>query len=73
MGKPCGQNNTVCPYLGNIKINKKDRTCQGVKICEYANIELREMIHKSVDTDSDLRLKINEELSADNVKNNTFS
>ena len=73
MGKPCGQNNTVCLYLSNIKINKKDRTCQGVKICEYANIELREMIHESVDTDSDLRLKINEELSADNVKNNTFS
>ncbi len=31
------------------------------------------MTHESVDTDSDLRLKINEELSADNVKNNTFS
>ncbi len=73
MGKPCGGNNTICPYLGNIAVNKKDRTCQGLKICEFADQELKEMEHESVDPDSDLRLKINEELSANNVKNNTFA
>jgi hypothetical protein len=31
------------------------------------------MEHKTVDLDSDLHLKINEELSANNVKNNTFA
>ncbi|RIB07177.1 hypothetical protein C2G38_2215229 [Gigaspora rosea] len=35
--------------------------------------ELREMQHKSVDLDSDLRLKINNEVSTNNVKNNTFA
>ena len=73
MCKPCGQNDTTCLYLGNIAINKKDRTGQGLKICEFANHELQEMKHESVDPDSDLRLKINEELSSNNVKNNTFA
>ncbi|RHZ86523.1 hypothetical protein Glove_50g13 [Diversispora epigaea] len=49
-----------------------DRTCQGLKICEFASSELLEMIHKTVEFNSDLRLKISEELSTDNVKNNTF-
>jgi hypothetical protein len=71
MGKPSGQNNTTCPYLGNIAVNKKDRTCQGLKMCEFANLELREMKHESVDPDSDLRLKINE--GSNNIENNTFS
>jgi hypothetical protein len=73
MGRPCGGNNSVSPYLGNIAVSKKDRTCQGLKVCEFAHQELMEMEHESVDTDSDLYLKINEELSANNVKNNTFA
>jgi len=72
MGKPCGQHNTSCSYLGNVAVIKKDRTCQGLKICEFAHSELLEMTHKTVDFNSDLRLKISEELSTDNVKNNTF-
>ncbi len=73
MGKPCGQNNTTCSYLGNVAVTKKDRTCQGLKMCEFANTELREMTHESVDTNSDLRLRINEELTTNNVNNNTFA
>ena len=73
MGLPCGQNNSTCTYLGNIAVIKKDRTCHGVKMCEFADSELQEMEHKSVDPNSDLRLKISEELSTDNVKNNTFA
>lgn len=42
-------------------MTKKDRTCQGIKLCEL-NSELREMQHKSVDHDSDLQLKINNEV-----------
>ena len=42
-------------------------------MCEFANMELREMWHKSVDTDSDLRLRMNEELTTNNVNNNTFA
>lgn len=72
MGKPGGQNETTCPYLGDITVNKDDRTCQGLKICEFASPELQEMQHESVDPDSDLRLKVNAELSANNVENNTF-
>jgi len=71
MGRPGGQNDTTCSYFGNIAINKKDRTCQGLKICEFADLELKEMEHKSVD--SDLRLKINQELSTSNKENNTFA
>jgi len=54
MGRPCGQHATTCPYLGDIAIIRKDRTCQGVKTCEFADPELREMKHESVDLDSDL-------------------
>ena len=73
MGLPCGQNKTTCTYLNDVAVIKKDRTCHGVKMCEFADSELQEMEHKSVDPDSDLRLRISEELSADNVKNNTFA
>ncbi|RHZ81222.1 hypothetical protein Glove_122g77 [Diversispora epigaea] len=72
MGKPCGQHNTSCSYLGNVVVTKKDRTCQGLKICEFASSELLEMTHKTVEFNSDLRLKISEELFTDNVKTNTF-
>ncbi|POG57709.1 hypothetical protein GLOIN_2v1791412 [Rhizophagus irregularis DAOM 181602=DAOM 197198] len=44
----------------------------GLKMCEFADLELKEMEHKSVDPDSDLCLKINQELSTSNKKNNTF-
>ncbi|CAB4428174.1 unnamed protein product [Rhizophagus irregularis] len=73
MGLPCGQNKTTCTYLGDIAVIKKDRTCHGVKICEFADPELREMEHKSVDPNSDLRLRMSKELSTDNVNYNTFA
>lgn len=73
MGLPCGQNKTTCTYLGDIAVIKKDRTCHGVKICEFADLELREMEHKSVDPNSDLRLRMSKELSTDNVNYNTFA
>ena len=73
MGRPYGQHATTCPYLGNIAVIRKDRTCQGVKMCEFADPELREMKHESVDLDSDLRLKINKKLSDNNIENNTFA
>ncbi|RIA79563.1 hypothetical protein C1645_840405 [Glomus cerebriforme] len=40
LGKPSDQNNVNCPYLGDIDIDKKDRTCQVVKIYEFASSEL---------------------------------
>jgi len=73
MGKPCGQHTSTCSYLGNVAVDKKDRKCQGVKICEFANPELLEMSHESVNTDSDLQLKINKEASDDNIENTTFA
>ena len=73
MGRPCGQHATTCPYLGDIAVIRKDRTCQGVKTCEFADPELREMKHEFVDLDSDLRLKISKELSINNIENNTFA
>jgi hypothetical protein len=72
MGEPSGQNQTTCYYFGDIIVDKKDRTCRGLKICEFASTELWEMQHESVDPDSDLQLKINKELSVNNVENNTF-
>ncbi|CAB4418704.1 unnamed protein product [Rhizophagus irregularis] len=73
MGKPCGQHTSTCSYLGDVTIEKKDRTCQGVKICEFANSELLEMNHELVNTDSDLQLKVNKEMSEDNIENVTFA
>ncbi|PKY61969.1 hypothetical protein RhiirA4_432188 [Rhizophagus irregularis] len=62
MGKPCGQHVSTCSYLGDVTVEKKDRTCQGVKLYEFANPELLEMNHDSINTDSDLQLKINKEI-----------
>ena len=42
-------------------------------MCEFANMKICKMRHKSVDTDSDLRLRMNEELTTNNVKNNIFA
>ncbi|CAB5379938.1 unnamed protein product [Rhizophagus irregularis] len=53
MGKPCGQHTSTCSYLGDVTIEKKDRTCQGVKIY--------------------LQLKVNKEMSEDNIENVTFA
>ena len=73
MGRPGRQNDTTCSYFGNIMVNKKDKTCQGLKMCEFANLELKEMEHSLVNPDSDLHLKINQELSTNNKENNTFA
>ena len=73
MGKPSGQNNANCPYLGDIAVNKKDRTCQGIKICEFASPELQKIKHDSVNSNLNLRLKMNKDLSTDNTENNTFA
>lgn len=73
MGRPGGQNDTTSSYLGNITVNKQDRTCQGLKLCEFANSELKELQHKLVDPYSDLRLKVNHELSTNNKENSTFA
>ena len=72
MGKPSGQNHTTCTYLGDITVNKKDRTCHRLKICEFASSELQDIKYELVDLDSDLHLKIRKELSDDNINNNTF-
>ena len=40
MGKPSGQNDAIYPYLSIIVIQKKDRTCQGIKMCEFVSSEL---------------------------------
>ncbi|CAG8617418.1 23113_t:CDS:2 [Dentiscutata erythropus] len=62
MGKLCSQNQTTCCYCGDIVVTKKDRTCQEIKLYEFANLELQKLQYISVDPDSDLQLKINNEL-----------
>ncbi|CAI2195745.1 5650_t:CDS:2 [Funneliformis geosporum] len=39
----------------------------------YSYLKFQEMNHVSIDSDSDLRLKINKDLSTYNVENNTFA
>ena len=73
MSLPCDQNKITCTYFDNIAISKKNRTCYRIKLCEFANPELKEMKYKSVNPDSNLHLKISKELSTDNVKYNTFA
>lgn len=73
MGKPGGQSDVSCPYLGNVIVNKKERICQGLKMCEFVSSEFQEMKHESVDPDSDLCLRMNKDLTNDNLENNTFA
>ena len=54
MSKSSGQNRATCYYLGDVTVTKKDRTCQGIKLCEFANSELQEMQHESVNPNFDL-------------------
>ncbi|CAG8711226.1 4501_t:CDS:2, partial [Funneliformis mosseae] len=63
IGEPFGQNLTTCSYLSDVIVNKKDRIYHRFKICEFASSKLREIEYESIDPDSDLCLKVNEELS----------
>ncbi|UZO19670.1 uncharacterized protein OCT59_010946 [Rhizophagus irregularis] len=56
--KPCGQYVSTYSYLNNVTIEKKNKICQEVKLCEFSNPELLEMNHDSVNTNSDLQLKL---------------
>ncbi|CAI2173726.1 16439_t:CDS:1, partial [Funneliformis geosporum] len=73
MGKSCNQHNSTCIYLGNIGVVKKEKTCQRVKLCEFATPELLEIKHEIINSESDLCLKVNNEVSVNNIKNNTFA
>ncbi|CAG8753197.1 7400_t:CDS:2 [Rhizophagus irregularis] len=45
--KPCGQYVSTYSYLNNVTIEKKNKICQEVKLCEFSNPELLEMNHDS--------------------------
>ncbi|CAG8692240.1 13550_t:CDS:2, partial [Funneliformis mosseae] len=63
---------TPIEYLP-ISKDEVDRTCHELKICEFASPKLQEIEQESVDSDSDLCLKVNEELLSNNIENNTFA
>ncbi|CAI2181621.1 7973_t:CDS:2 [Funneliformis geosporum] len=39
IGKSGGQNDMTCSYLSGSAVNKDDRTCQGIKICEFCKFK----------------------------------
>ncbi|GBC49483.2 hypothetical protein GLOIN_2v1545568 [Rhizophagus irregularis DAOM 181602=DAOM 197198] len=43
-----------CPFFGDISVKKDQRTCQGIKFCEFTDQELVNQEHCSVDFDSEI-------------------
>jgi len=43
-----------CPFFGDISVKKDQRTCQGIKFCEFTDQELINQEHCSVDFDSEI-------------------
>ncbi|KAF0341943.1 hypothetical protein F8M41_016170 [Gigaspora margarita] len=63
LGRPCGggDNSTYCPFLES-SVKKSYYTCQGVKICENLNLEIKNRSHCEVDMDVDLLQSTNKSL-----------
>ena len=59
LGEPkSGHSNTFCQFLGvNCKDEKK--TCQGVKLCTIAALDLKNTTHSAVNSELDLSLSRN--------------
>ncbi|CAB5384542.1 unnamed protein product [Rhizophagus irregularis] len=43
-----------CPFFGGMSVKKDQRTCQGIKFCEFTDQELVNQEHCSVDFDSEI-------------------
>ncbi|CAG8781389.1 4329_t:CDS:10, partial [Cetraspora pellucida] len=71
IGKPGGEYKVMCPYL-NVEVKREMHTCQGSKLCEFSVDELQNKTHQSMDIDSDLMTHITQEISPNNLDNNTF-
>ncbi|GET62771.1 hypothetical protein RhiirA5_438659 [Rhizophagus irregularis] len=71
--KPYGQYISTYSYFDNITVKKKDKIYQKVELYEFANFELLEINNNSVNTDLNLQLKINKEISDNNIENTIFS
>ncbi|CAG8578364.1 13155_t:CDS:2, partial [Racocetra persica] len=47
-----------CPFFGNISVKKDKQRCQGIKYCEFSDPTYLNIVHKSVDVESDFYRKI---------------
>ncbi len=60
------------PYFGNIPVNKEERYCMGIKICQFTNPSLINIEHNDVDIESSLWKKITENQDVDVEKTNAY-
>ncbi|CAG8815441.1 24550_t:CDS:2, partial [Gigaspora margarita] len=61
------------PYFGNIQVNKEERYCMGIKICQFTDPSLINTEHNKVDMESPLWKKIteNQDIEYLAIKDNT--
>lgn len=59
-------------YFGNVHVNKEERYCMGIKICQFTDPSLINVEHNKVDVESSLWKKITENQDVDLKKTNTF-
>ncbi|RIB03407.1 hypothetical protein C2G38_2149530 [Gigaspora rosea] len=55
-----------------VEVKREMQTCQGSKLCEFAASELHNQTHQCVDINSDLMMRISQEISSSNMDTNTF-
>ncbi|CAG8857098.1 24186_t:CDS:1, partial [Gigaspora margarita] len=56
-----GDADIYCPFLETL-VKKSHYTCQGVKICENLNVDIKNKTHCEVDMDVDLLQSTNNSL-----------
>ncbi|CAG8803462.1 1488_t:CDS:2, partial [Racocetra persica] len=60
------------PYFGNVQVNKEERDCMGIKVCQFTDPSLTSIEHNEVDIESSLWKNITENRNTDFKKTSTY-
>ncbi|CAG8847961.1 21118_t:CDS:2, partial [Racocetra persica] len=61
------------PYFGNIQVNKEERYCMEIKICQFTDPSFINIKHNEVDMESPLWKKITENQNIEDRKMNSYT
>ncbi|CAG8724938.1 18285_t:CDS:2, partial [Racocetra persica] len=60
------------PYFGNVQVNKEERDCLGIKVCQFTDPSLTSIEHNEVDIESSLWKRITKNQNVDFKKTHTY-
>ncbi|CAG8805891.1 21777_t:CDS:2, partial [Cetraspora pellucida] len=60
------------PYFDNVQVNKEERDCMGIKVCQFTDLSLTSIEHNEIDIESSLWKNITENRNTDFKKTSTY-